>query len=324
MRPAARTLLIDSRLGGDVATGATEIGHRHGGHRVGLDDEDVAGRLPHGPVELVAEGGMALVYRGHSTEHGPVAIKVLRTSLAGLDEYVSAIAAERQMVDRVGHTSVVAIHDSGEIDGVPYLVMDWCDGQTLAERVAFEPMSLRRVATVGAKLASALAAIHQAGVVHCDIKPENVMLTAGGDVRVLDFGVARLAGSAPDEPSMISGTPSYMSPEQWVGAATAASDVYSLGCVLYELVTGAPPFTGSFAEVMCGHQSVAPSPVGELRPDLRSPVATLIMSMLAKAPQDRPTAVEVGARLTAMAAPRTALPRRAGLPDRTGPVALAS
>jgi eukaryotic-like serine/threonine-protein kinase len=323
MRPAARTLLIDSRLGGDVATGATEIGHRHGCHGVGLDDEDVAGRLPHGPVELVAEGGMALVYRGH-TAAGPVAIKVLRTSLAGLDEYVSAFAAERRMVDRAGHTSVVAIHDSGEIDGVPYLVMDWCDGQTLAERVAFEPMSLRRVTTVGAKLAASLAAIHQAGVVHCDIKPENVMLTAGGEVRVLDFGVARLAGSAPDEPNMISGTPSYMSPEQWVGAATPASDVYSLGCVLYELVTGAPPFTGTFVEVMCGHQSVAPSPVGELRPDLRTPIAALIMSMLAKAPQDRPTASEVATRLTAMAAPRTPAPRRLGVLDRTGPVALAS
>jgi eukaryotic-like serine/threonine-protein kinase len=303
MRPAARTVLIDSRLGGDVATGATEIGHRRGGHVPGLDDEEIARRLPHGPVELVAEGGMALVYRGHSAELGaPVAIKVLRTSLAGLDEYVAAFAVERQIVGRVGHTSVVAIHDSGEIDGVPYLVMDWCDGQTLAERVAFEPMSLRRAATVGAQLASALDAIHQAGVVHCDIKPENVMLS-GGEIRVLDFGVARLAGSAPDESHMVSGTPSYMSPEQWMGAATAASDVYSLGCVLYELVTGAPPFTGSFAEVMCGHQSGTPSPVDERRPDLSPRLAALIMSMLAKAPQERPSAADVAARLAVMSRP---------------------
>jgi serine/threonine protein kinase len=247
-------------------------------------------------VLLVAEGGMALVYRGRAAD-GPVAIKVLRSALAGHADHVAAFEAERGVIDRIGHPSVVPVRDSGAIDGVPYLVMDWCDGQTLAERVAFEPMSLWRVAAVGARLATAIDAIHQAGVVHCDIKPENVMLTDDGGVRVLDFGVARLADGAPVESHLVSGTPSYMSPEQWLGSATPASDVYSLGCLLFELVTGAPPFTGGFAEIMCGHQSDERPSVLEHRPDLSPALAALITSMLAKAPQDRPSAAEVAAEL---------------------------
>jgi serine/threonine protein kinase len=270
------------------------------------DDERIAGLLPHGPVELVAEGGMALVYRGHDVERGtPVAIKVLRCSLTGHAEITAAFTAEHAIVSRIAHPGVIATHGADEVEGVPYLVMDWCDGQTLADVVAFEPMALRRAAVVGARLAAALDAVHRAGVIHCDVKPANILIASHGDgVRLLDFGVARLAGSDADTSDLVAGTPSYMAPEQWSGAAVPASDVYSLGCVLYELVTGAPPFQGSFVEVMRGHRDVAPPPITELRPDAPAPLGALIMSMLAKVPDDRPTMAEVAGRLAPLVGPR--------------------
>jgi serine/threonine protein kinase len=305
MRQVARTAFLDSHDDSDLATGATGGGLERRADVDDLDeldDDDIAARLPHGPVERVAEGGMAIVYRGHDVERGcPVAIKVLRCALVGHADHMAAFVAERHMVSRIAHPAVTTIHDSGVIDGVPYQVMAWCDGKTLAELVAYEPMSLRRVATIGAQLASALGAVHDAGVVHCDVKPENVIVDHAGEVRLVDFGVARLAGLGPVACDLISGTPSYMSPEQWEGHATSASDVYSLGCVLFELVTGAPPYQGTFVEVMRGHRSDAPPQIIDRRPEVRPSLATLIMSMLAKSPQDRPSTATVASRLAALA-----------------------
>jgi eukaryotic-like serine/threonine-protein kinase len=269
-------------------------------------DDAIAALLPHGPVELAAEGGMARVYQGYDAARGcPVAIKVLRRSLLRNAEIVAAFEAEHTLVSRIAHPAVVAYHGSGRAGGVPYLVMDWCEGQTLADIVAFEPMPLRRVAVVGAQLASALAAAHEACVVHCDLKPDNVIVAKRtGEIRLLDFGVARRSDLPAVESDVVSGTPSYMAPEQWMGAPVPASDIYSLGCVLYELVTGAPPFHGNFGELMSAHRHQAPTPVGELRPDLSAGLASLIMAMLAKEPEARPSAATVASRLTALRAPR--------------------
>jgi serine/threonine-protein kinase len=333
MRQAVQTAVVGSnsgRFGATGATGATRVGHGTArattvdGTERTADDAEVAHRLPFGPVDLVGEGGMALVYRGYDPERGcPVAVKVLRAALVGHAEIVAAFAAEHRMVSRIAHPGVVAVHAAGDVDGVPYLVMDWCDGQTLADLVAFEPMALRRAAAVGAQLASALDAAHQAGVIHCDVKPENVIISRRtGEARLLDFGVARLIDDASTPSDLVCGTPSYMAPEQWQGAATPASDIYALGCVLFELVTGAPPFHGSFAEVMAGHQHDEPPSLDELRPDLAAPFANLITSMLAKDPDQRPSSMAVvAARLASLAArpPRTVAARHA-LPARRAAV----
>jgi serine/threonine protein kinase len=272
------------------------------------DDERIARLLPHGPVELAGEGGMALVYRGHDAgRDAPVAIKVLRCSLVGHKEIAAAFVAEHGIVRRIAHPGVITTHGAGTIDGVPYVVLDWCEGQTLADLVAFEPLALRRAAAIGAELASALDAVHRAGVVHCDVKPANVILTRRGrGARLVDFGVARQIGSDATASDLVAGTPSYMAPEQWSGAAAPGSDIYSLGCVLYELVTGAPPFHSTFADIMRAHRDEPAPPVRELRPDLPAAFADLIMSMVAKDPADRPASMaEVATRLTALSGARS-------------------
>lgn len=288
------------------------------------DDERIARLLPHDPVELAGEGGMALVYRGHDAgRDAPVAIKVLRCSLVGHKEIAAAFVAEHGIIGRIAHPGVITAHGAGMIDGVPYVVLDWCEGQTLADLVAFEPLALRRAAAIGAELASALDAVHRAGVVHCDVKPANVILTRRGrGARLVDFGVARRIGSDAAPSDLVAGTPSYMAPEQWSGAAAPGSDIYSLGCVLYELVTGAPPFHGNFADIMRAHRDEPAPPVRELRPDLPVAFADLIMAMVAKAPADRPaTMAEVATRLTALAGARTVA---AGHTRTPAPLAAAS
>jgi serine/threonine protein kinase len=320
MRQHARTELTGD-LGSDAEP--TRAGHARAvtASDDHSDDDRIAGLLPHGPVELAAEGGMALVYKGHDAERDlPVAIKVLRCSLTGHAEIAAAFAAEHAVVSRIAHPGVIATHGAGEVEGVPYLVMDWCEGQTLADVVAFEPMALRRAAAVGARLAAALDAVHRAGVVHCDVKPANVVVASGGGgVRLLDFGVARLVSSDAATSDLVAGTPSYMAPEQWSGIPVPASDVYSLGCVLYELVTGAPPFHGSFVDVMRSHRDVAPPPIAELRPDAPAALGGLIMQMLAKDPAERPTMAEVASRLAPLASPRLAQ----RLPGLTAPAEVA-
>jgi serine/threonine protein kinase len=286
---------------------------RSGAAAPGPADERIAAQLPHGPVELAGEGGMALVYRGHDAERDtPVAIKVLRCSLVGHAEIRAAFIAEHAVVRRVAHPGVVASHGAGEIDGVPYVVLEWCEGQTLADVVAFEPVATRRAAAIGARLATVLDAVHRSGVVHCDVKPANVLLTRrGGGVRLVDFGVARVVGDGTWASDLMAGTPSYMAPEQWSGAAVPASDVYSLGCLMFELVTGAPPFHGTFAEIMRAHRDEPAPSIAELRPDLPAPFAALVMSMVAKAAADRPAMAEVAARLAALAGPRGVAARHA-------------
>jgi serine/threonine protein kinase len=273
-----------------------------------LDEAALAVELPFQSVELVATGGMSLVYRAFDRElRRPVAVKMLRPALAIHAQLASTFVAEYEVSRRVRHEGIVPIHRTGEVSGVPYLVMDWVEGRTLGAVAEAGALPVERVAAIGALIASALAAAHDAGVVHCDVKPDNVLVhQAQPDqlprVQVIDFGVARVADRATLGGGVVTGTPLYMAPEQWQGEAEPASDVYALGCVLYELLAGRAPFAGCFSDVMTAHLEREPEPLLARRPDVPAELAALVMAMLAKAPAQRPAPMhEVARRLAAIA-----------------------
>jgi serine/threonine protein kinase len=294
MRMAAQTVEVGA--GRALVTNPTRPGHGRPHRRRStpkVDEIDVALALPFRSVELQAHGGMALVYRAYDPVlRRSVAVKVLRPALARHDAIVAGFAAERDVASRLRHPGIVAVHDSGAVHGVPYLVMDWCDGRTLGAVLDDGVLSVARAAAIGVQLASALAAAHAAGVVHCDVKPGNVMIGAG-TVRLIDFGVARQIGSAAAAAELVTGTPMYMAPEQWRGNALPASDVYALGCVLFEMVTGRPPFSGAFGGVMAAHMDEVPPRLRSLAPSAPPALDGLIAAMLDKDPAARPARAAV-------------------------------
>ncbi len=189
-----------------------------------------------GPYEIVSEagaGGMGRVYKARDTRlDRTIAIKVLSA------EFSHRLRAEARAISALNHPHVCALYDIGEQGGAGYLVMEWVEGETLASRLARGPFPADYVVRYGAQIAEALAAAHSRDIVHRDLKPSNIMVTAEG-VKVLDFGVARIAQDAAEVESGMAGTAAYMSPSQWNGnAADARSDIYALGLVLYEMAAG--------------------------------------------------------------------------------------
>jgi eukaryotic-like serine/threonine-protein kinase len=253
-----------------------------------------------GDYELVAPlatGGMGGVYlANHSTSGERVALKVLDPLFANHAEVVDRLYSERTISQRATHPGLVAIRDAARsTDGVPYLVMEYLDGRTLAKIVADAPLDIVTIVGLAAQIAGALAALHEAGVIHCDVKPENLfvlnerMWGTLPRVKVIDFGVSRGVEEQTTEDPSIAGTPAYMAPEQWKGAPQTASDVYSLGCVLFELVTGEPPFEGSLPQLMHAHLAQRPARPTWLRRGLPVELERVILRALAKDPALRPT-----------------------------------
>jgi tRNA A-37 threonylcarbamoyl transferase component Bud32/tetratricopeptide (TPR) repeat protein len=261
-------------------------------------------------VEQIGRGGMGNVYKARETSLGRhVAIKLLRDDQSRAPDQLARFLREARTASALNHPGICTVHALGEHNGGPFIVMEHIEGLTLRAIVERRPLP-DDVARLIGLAAQALAAAHAAGVVHRDIKPENIMARADGHVKVVDFGLARLmpagfpievlAGndSAADAGVMV-GTLSYMSPEQTrCEAAGATSDVFSLGIVAYELLTGRHPFEGaSVAAIFNAITSQSPLPPRRLVPGLSADLEALILQMLEKDPRLRPTAAEIGAAL---------------------------
>jgi len=242
--------------------------------------------------EVVGRGGMAEVREARDLVLGRrVAVKILLPALAADPTFIERFRREATAAAALSHPNMVAIYDAGSDGDTRYLVMEYLDGRTLADLLrAHGRLDLGQVLAVGAAVASALEAMHRAGLVHRDVKPANIMVSPGRGVKLMDLGIARAADvTSLTATSTVIGTAAYLSPEQAQGrAADARSDLYSLGCVLYEAATGRRPFDGDspVAVAMQHANTHAPAPSG-LLDDLPAALDTVLARAMAKDPAQR-------------------------------------
>lgn len=243
-------------------------------------------------------GGMSEVHRGRDLRLGrDVAIKVLRADLARDPAFQVRFRREAQNAASLNHPAIVAVYDTGETPGeggpIPYIVMEYVDGETLRDLLKREgPLQPKRAMEIVADVCAALDFSHRHGIVHRDIKPANIMLTKAGAVKVMDFGIARAVADGQatmTATAAVIGTAQYLSPEQARGEAVdARSDVYATGCVLFELLTGAPPFTGdSPVAVAYQHVREDPKAPSEVKPGLPRELDAIVLKALNKNPMNR-------------------------------------
>ncbi|MDG4762960.1 Stk1 family PASTA domain-containing Ser/Thr kinase [Solwaraspora sp. WMMD406] len=249
--------------------------------------------------ELLGYGGMAEVHRGRDLRLGrDVAIKMLRADLARDRTFQERFRREAQNAASLNHPAIVAVYDTGEEyaptgETLPFIVMEFVNGRTLKEVLAAEGrLDLRRALEICADICAALEFSHRHGIIHRDIKPGNVMLTQTGQVKVMDFGIARALASGATtmtQTSAVIGTAQYLSPEQARGEAVdARSDVYAGGCVLFELLCGHPPFVGdSPVSVAYQHVREDPRAPSDINRDVTPPVDAIVLKALAKNPLNR-------------------------------------
>ena len=251
---------------------------------------------------FIGAGGMGEVYRARDTQLSrEVALKILPESFASQPERFRRFETEARAVARLSHPNIMTIHDFGTEDGIPYAVMELLEGESLRQRLQRGPIPVRKAIDIASQIADGLSAAHHGGVIHRDIKPENVFLTPAGQVKILDFGVAHLreessgASRSIDTEETITddvqaaGTLAYMSPEQLRGQRVgAASDIFSLGCVLYEMLTGTRAFQRSnSADTVSAILHHDPPPITERRPQAPPVLAHLVTRCLEKQPGER-------------------------------------
>ncbi|HEX9337013.1 MAG TPA: Stk1 family PASTA domain-containing Ser/Thr kinase, partial [Pseudonocardiaceae bacterium] len=248
--------------------------------------------------ETLGYGGMSEVHRGKDVRLGrDVAIKVLRADLARDPQFQERFRREAQNAAALNHPAIVAVYDTGETrtdyGPLPYIVMEYVDGRTLRDIVKGEgPLPAKRAMEIMADVCAALDFSHRHGIVHRDVKPANVMITKTGAVKVMDFGIARALAdgqAAVTQTAAVIGTAQYLSPEQARGEAVdARSDVYAAGCVLFELLTGEPPFTGdSPVAVAYQHVREDPKPPSSLNPRVPPQLDAIVLKAMSKGPANR-------------------------------------
>jgi dipeptidyl aminopeptidase/acylaminoacyl peptidase len=305
-----------------------------------------------GPYEILGSlgaGGMGEVYRARDARLGrEVAVKVLPSHLSSDPTALARFESEARAVAALSHPGILAIHDFGAENGVRFAVMELLEGETLADRIGRSPIPWRRAVELGAAIADALSAAHSRGVIHRDLKPENIFVTSEGRVKVLDFGLARTTGAATREdqnripttpvlttPGFIVGTIGYLAPEQLRGAAAdARSDIFSFGCILYEMLTGLRPFTrNTAAETMAAILKEEPPDPAETGRPLPADLSRVVAHCLEKNPEERfQTARDLAFSLRAIGGTSSSLPgaarpvgmRRGRLVSALGVLALAA
>jgi WD40 repeat protein len=309
----------------------TLVGLLHGGNtaRDPSPAESVQAEAPPGPPELadhpryrilslLGSGGMGTVYKAqHRLMDRPVALKVISRKLTSDADAVARFRREVMAAARLSHPNVVAAHDAERAGELHFLVMEYIEGQSLARLVAQKgPLGVAEACDYARQAALGLQHAHEHGMIHRDVKPQNLMRTAGGVVKVLDFGLARLAGPAEAAPltqaGVVLGTPDYMAPERAGSLPTAdiRADIYSLGCTLYFLLAGHPPFPeGTFVQKLANHLERMPPPLTAVRPDVPAELSRVVQRMLAKDPARRfQTPAQVARALELFVQP--AAPRR--------------
>ncbi len=284
-------------------------------------------------LKLLGKGGMGAVYLAHDTQlDRPVALKIPLFEAADGPQIMERFYREARAAATIRHAHVCPLHDVGEIDGTPYLTMAFVEGKSLSEVAATRPLTARLAAMLVRKLALALKEAHQLGIIHRDLKPANVMIDQRGEPLIMDFGLARRTkgGDARlTQQGSIMGTPAYMAPEQISGdleGTGPASDVYSLGVILYELLTGRLPFTGDPLAVLAQALMDEPPAPSEVRPGLDPDLEAICLKAMAKKVADRYRSMaELAAALTdnlrgtspTAAPPATLTPRPAAAAAKT-------
>jgi eukaryotic-like serine/threonine-protein kinase len=242
-------------------------------------------------VRKLGAGGMADVYLAEDQELGRrVAIKILNDRHAADDSFVERFRREAKNAAGLSHPNIVSIYDRGKAEGTYYIAMEYLDGRSLKELIVGRgPAPIKVAIDYARQILAAVGFAHRHGIVHRDIKPHNVLVSAEGRLKVTDFGIARSGASQMTEVGSIIGTAQYLSPEQARGASVdQTSDLYSVGVVLYEMLTGQVPFTGDTPlEIAMKHLSEVPKPPSELRPDVPHDLDLIVLRALAKDPSER-------------------------------------
>lgn len=286
----------------------------------------------------IGQGGMAVVYRAQDERLGrPVAIKRMRAQLAADPTFLARFRREAQAVANLSHPNLAAVYDSGEVNGIPYIAMEYVDGDNLKTRIAAEaPFSPEKAVNLMIQVCEGVGAAHRAGLVHRDLKPQNILLTRGGQAKVADFGIARSlsASVSSTQTGQVWGTAQYIAPEQASGQPVRpATDVYSLGIILYELLTGRLPFEGDNALALAmQHLQAEPRPLRQFNPALPVGLEAIVAKAMAKRPDARyPDADALGSALKAyqrlgeqMTGPIPVAPRAPAVASPARPVAMAA
>jgi serine/threonine protein kinase len=257
----------------------------------------------------LGEGGMGRVFKAVGPGGQPVAIKIVKETMGGEQVFLKRFRREAEIAQRIQHPNVVAVVDTGDHDGLPWAAQRFVDGGSLDDRlVRSGVLDLNQVIAIFKPVAAGLDVLHANGLVHRDLKPGNILVDERGHPFIADFGLAKdhqHQGTVLTQPGQALGSMDYMAPEQIRGEeVTAATDVYALACMLFELLTGQPPFGDQVGmRIMWSHLQDAPPHPSHLRPDLPRAVGDALLEGLEKDPDDRPqSASELVALIDAAAA----------------------